>query len=128
MLTELHNRHYMWLQAIPHFLKYSRGKICAVERNFCISQIIAVSAKINTPRKVSDAKVNGKPPCGLGRPSALGTSCKYGRRDIVRSLSRKEKDEQSNSSTVSRKSHYVQMAILNSTCSKFSRAQKISRA
>ena len=40
------------------------------------------------------------------------------------SLSRKEKDEQSNSSTVSRKSYHVQMEILNSVRSKFLRAQK----
>ena len=37
--------------------------------------------------------------------------CKYRRRDIVRSLSRKEKDEQSISSTASRKSHHMQVAM-----------------
>ena len=51
---------------ILYFLKYSRSKLYAVEHNLCISGIIrasklrgsAVSAKINTPRKLSVAKVN----------------------------------------------------------------------
>ena len=53
-------------QNLPYFLKYSRSKIFADEHNLCISEIIrasklrgwAVSAKINTPRKLSVAKVN----------------------------------------------------------------------
>ena len=54
---------WSWL---PYFLKYSRSKIFAVDRNLCSSEIIraskfrgwVVSAKINTPRKLSIANVN----------------------------------------------------------------------
>ena len=117
---------------ILYFLKYSQSKIFALERNLCISKIIhapklrgwAVSTKINTPQKLSTAKVNensldkliaqGKfcsrvarlrmravcEACPLGTLAftVFETACKYWSRDIVRSLVRKEKDERSNSS------------------------------
>ena len=101
---------------VPYFLKYLRSKIFAVEWNFCISEIIRTSKLCQW--------VIDKVPCGLVRLSALDTGGKYRRRNIVLSLSKKEKDEQSNSSTASRKSHHVQVAILNSTLPKFLRAQK----
>ena len=68
---EFHSRDYLYisktvLYTVPYFLKYSRNKIFAVGHNLCISEIIraskfyglALSAKINTPRKLSIAKVN----------------------------------------------------------------------
>ena len=43
----------------------------------------------------------------LGLWRLFETGCKYRRKEIVTSLTRKEKDEQSNSSTASMKSHQV---------------------